>query len=85
MQVPALVVDVEVMFDKLVGHRLLEIVGGGAELRQAFDYVLDEVIAVETVLNAHVECGGDGAFFDEAAYVQITVGAPIGEPVDQGG
>ena len=39
--------------------------------------------AIEVVLHAHVEGGRDGALFLVAAHVQVAVGAPVGQSVDQ--
>ena len=76
-------VDVKAVFDEFVGHRLLQVVAGRAELGQPVDDVCDEVEAVQAVLHPHVEGGGDGAFFVVAAHMQIAVGPAVGESVDQ--
>src|ERR1700722_4906195 len=50
----AVEVDVEVVLDELVGHRLFQVAAAGPGLGEAVDHVLDEVGAVQAVLNAHV-------------------------------
>src|ERR1700687_5325898 len=54
-------VDVDIVLDEFVGHRLLQVVPRRTELRELVDDVCDEVEAVQSVLDPHVECGGDGS------------------------
>ena len=78
-------VDVELVRDEFVLHHLLEIAARCAEPREPVDNVLDEVEAVESILYAQVEGGGDRPLFVISTHVQVLVGPAIGETVDQRG
>ncbi len=62
-----MLVALETVFDKLVGHRPVETVADGANLWKPLDAVLDEVDPVPPVLHSPVERGADGAFLSLAA------------------
>jgi hypothetical protein len=71
------------MLDEFVLHFLLEISPFGSEMGQAIHDILHEVEAVEIVLNPHIEGCCDGSLFLVPPHMQIAIGAPIGQPVDQ--
>ena len=72
------------MLNELVAHLLIEISAAGAEVRQLEEHGLDEVEAVDFVLDADVERGRDGAFLVVAMNVEVVVVAAIGQLVDEG-
>ena len=80
-----MLVDIVLVLDELVPHRLLQIGALAAGLGQVVDDVLHEMEAVEFVLHAHVEGGGDRAFLLVAAHVKIAVRPSVGQAMDQRG
>ena len=78
-----MLVDVELVFDKLVLNHLLEIGSLAAQMRQAVDDILHEMKAVQIVLHPHIEGGGDRALLLIAAHVEVTVGPAIRQPMNQ--
>ncbi len=84
--VVAVLVDVVLVFDKLLAERLLEVRRPSAQLRQPVDHVHDQVAAVQVVQNHHVERSRGRAFFLVAAHVQVlVVRAAVGQAMDQPG
>ncbi len=57
----------------------------GAEARHAIDHVDGKMEPIDLVEHAHIERRGGGAFFLVPAHVQLLVGAPVGEAVNQPG
>ena len=55
------------------------------QVRQAIHHVLHQMKAVQIVLNAHVEGRGDRAFFLVAPDMEIWIGPPVGQAMDQPG
>jgi hypothetical protein len=84
-QVLAVLINVMLMFNELVMYHLFEVVPLATQVRQAVYHVLDQVEPVQLVLHAHVEGGGDRAFFFIAPDVHFMVGPAIGQPVNQPG
>jgi carbamate kinase len=80
-----LAVDVDACARSACPHHLLQIGALAAQMRQPIDDVLHQMEAVQIVLHAHVEGGGDRAFLLVAAHMQVAVGPAIGQPVDQRG
>ena len=79
-----MLVDVLLMLDELVAHRLLQIGALAAEIGQFVDDVFNEMKAVDLVLHAHIERRRDRAFFLVATDMQIAIGSAVGQSVDQG-
>ena len=80
-----MLVDILLVLDELVLHRLLQVVPFGAQLRQAIHHVLHQVEPVQLVLHPDVKGRRDRALFHVAADVEVTVGPAVGQPVDQPG
>ena len=78
-----MLVDVVLVLDELVLHQLFQVSPLGAKVRQPIDHVLDKVEPVQIVLNSHVKGGRDGALFLVAPDMEVAVGAPVGQPVDE--
>jgi hypothetical protein len=79
----AMLANVILMFDELILKLLLQISTLGTQLRQAIDYVHDQVEAIQIVKYGHVEGGGDRALFFVSADVQVlVVGAAVSQPVE---
>ena len=77
--------DILLVLHQLVVHALDEVRALVAQLGQVDDGVLHQVEAVNLVLHAHIEGGGDGALFLVAVNAQVAVGALVGQLVDEGG
>ena len=71
------------MLDQLVLHHLLQIGAFCPELGQAVHHVLNEVETVQVVLHPHVKRGRDGALFLVASDVQVAIGPPVGQAMDE--
>ena len=80
-----MLLDIDLVLDKLVPTHLLQIGALAAQVGQAIDDILHEVKAIQIVLHPHVEGGGDRAFLLIAAHVQVAVGAAVGQPMDKPG
>lgn len=78
-----MLIDIVFMFDEHILHFLLEISPLGSEMGQAIHHVLHEVEAVKIVLDPHIEGRRDGSFLLVTPDMQIAIGAPIGQPVNQ--
>src|SRR6266516_5317370 len=85
-QVLAMVGDVLLVFDEFVANGLLGVRSLGTELRNAVDYVGDEMKTVQVVHHHHVERSRGRAFLFVTADVEVlVVGAAIREPMNQPG
>ena len=71
------------MLNELVAHLLVEISAAVAEVRQLEEHRLNEVEAVDFVLDADVERGRDGAFLVITVNVEVVVVAAIGQLMDE--
>ena len=79
----AMLVDVMLVLDEFVLELLLQVRASRAQLRQPIDHVHHQVEPVEVILHPHIKGRGDRAFFLIAADVQVAIGSPVGQPVDQ--
>ena len=75
--------DVLFVLNELVAHLLVEISAAIAEVRQLKEHRLNEVEAVDFVLDADVERGRDGAFLVITVNVEVVVVAAIGQLMDE--
>ena len=72
------------MLDKLVAHLLIEVGTAVAESWELKKHRLNEVEAVDFILDADVEWSGDGAFLVVTMNVEVMVVTAIGKLVDEG-
>src|SRR5271156_5211616 len=79
----AVLIDVVLMLDELIPKRLLQVSAPSTQVRQPIDHVHHQVKSIEVILHAHIERRSDRAFFFVAADVEVSVSAPVGQPVDQ--
>ena len=84
-EVYAVLSDVLSMLDELILHLLDEVRAAVAKLREIIDRRHDEVEAIQSVKDSHVEGRGDGALFDVAADVDVLVVASVSQLMDEAG
>src|ERR1700689_2907581 len=78
-----MLVDVMLVLDELVAHRLLQIRPFAAESRYFIDDILHQMKAIDVVLNAHVEGCGDRTLLFVASDMEVPIGSAIGQPMDE--
>src|SRR5580658_6630171 len=79
----AVLIDIDLVFDELVLDHLLQISALDAQLRQAIDDVLHQVKSIQIVLHSHIKGRGDRTFFLVTANVQLPIGSPVSQPMNQ--
>jgi hypothetical protein len=82
-QILAVLVDVELVFDKLVPNHLLEVGPLATEMGQPIDDVLHQVKAIQIVLHPHIEDGRVRTFFLINTYMNVAICPTIGQSVHQ--
>ena len=81
----AVLAYITAVIDQLILQVLPDVRRDSRQTRHAVDHVDREMEAVDLVAHAHIERRGGGAFFFISAHVQLLVGAPVGQPVNQPG
>ena len=84
-QILAMCVDVMLVFDELVTHRLFQIRAFAAEMGQFVHDVLHQMEAIVVVLHTHVKRSGDRSLFLVAPDMQVPVCSTVGQPMDERG
>ena len=72
-----MLVDVVLVLDELIAHRLLQIGALAAEMSQFVHDVLHKMKAIDLVLYTHVKRGGDRALFLVTPDMQVPVGSRL--------
>ena len=72
------------MLNEFVAHLLVEVSAAVAEVWQLKEHGLNQVEAIDFVLDADIEGGGDGAFFVITVDVEVVVMTTIGQFMDEG-
>ena len=77
-----MLINVKTVLNELIGRRLLEIVPNRTKLAQPFNDVLDQVVAIESILDARIEGRRRRAFFVVTAHVRIAVRPALSQSMD---
>ena len=83
-EIDTFVVDVLLMLNEFVAHLLVEVSAAVAKSWELKKHRLDEVEAVDFILDADVEWSGDGAFLVVTMNVEVMVVTAIGKLMDEG-
>ena len=83
-KIETVLVDVLLMLNEFVAHLLIEVSATVAKIWQLKEHRLNEVEAIDFILDADVEWSGDGSFFVVAMDVDVVVVTAICQLMDEG-